>query len=69
MTIDDLKPSIIQLSRDEAFAIHSKIRANRLVSKRKVERKKAAKRTPASLLAGLDKDTLNGLIKELEASL
>ncbi len=40
MELSDLKPSLLELTFDEALAIVKQVRANRLVSKRKVEEKK-----------------------------
>jgi len=66
MTIDDLKPSISQLSRDEAFSIHERIRANRLISKRKPSRSTTKTRSPKAIVAGLGKDEAAELLKLLE---
>ena len=69
MTLEDLKPSVLQLSSGELYALHQEIRRNRLISKRKIrERKVTVKRTTskvAQLMASMSDDELKTLLEEL----
>jgi hypothetical protein len=69
MTLDNLKPSILQLSSGELYALHQEIRRNRFISKRKIREKKVAvKRTTSKvtqLIAGMSDEELKTLLEEL----
>lgn len=60
MTLEDIKPSISQLSRDAVMDIHQTVRASRLVTKSTVTRPRRAKAGGVSR-----KPQLSGLLKHL----
>jgi hypothetical protein len=69
MTLDNLKPSILQLSSGELYALHQEIRRNRFISKRKIREKKVVvKRTTSKvtqLIVGMSDEELKTLLEEL----
>ena len=70
MKLKSLKPSILELSHDEAMKLIISIRNNRMIAKRPIkEAKKAIEKKEKKLgldMSALDPDTLESLIKRLE---